>query len=563
MMRATNRDHVTRNGSVARAPAATLLLVSAFLFFPGPTAGATAPLFETNRHIGQFQIWEVPGGKWGPYESAERACRVEVYSPAYPDGNFRGLVALASPAFSFACLCHSNNNTCGFAYPVCPAGFTSSDCHIDIGEGGQARTICSWTPGGCVRSGPDPNKNAGGCSAEGRGTPLVGNPINVATGNKYQRERDYSSSNSLLRMERNYNSAALPSTPNSFGAVWRASFDKRIVHAAMVNAEAITIYRPDGKAYHFALQGEEWVGDSDVGARLVERLDATGERIGWRYVADDGMVETFSIDGILVSEQHPSGQTLAYVADVGGNIVEVRDHRANSLSLVRDVSFRITSITASDGARFEYDYDESGNLISVTYPDTTPADPADNRRRQYLYQDARFPHALTGILDENGNRYATWTYDAQGRAMSSEHAGGADRTTLAYNPDGTTTTTNALGKQTTYHFDVIHGVYRVTRVEGHPSANCAGANQAYSYDANGFLASKTDWNGNLTTYAHDARGLELSRTEAAGTAQARTITTQWHADFRLPVRITEPGRITEFTYDGEGRLLSRVEREAP
>ncbi|KAB0560199.1 RHS repeat protein, partial [Pseudomonas aeruginosa] len=50
-----------------------------------------------------------------------------------------------------------------------------------------------------------------------------------------------------------------------------------------------------------------------------------------------------------------------------------------------------------------------------------------------------------------------------------------------------------------------------------------------------------------------ARGLETSRTEAAGTAQARTITTDWHPTLFLPVQVSEPGRITRYQYDAEGR----------
>jgi uncharacterized protein RhaS with RHS repeats len=40
------------------------------------------------------------------------------------------------------------------------------------------------------------------------------------------------------------------------------------------------------------------------------------------------------------------------------------------------------------------------------------------------------PNVLTGILDENGTRQATYQYDPQVRAVSSERAGGADRSTF-------------------------------------------------------------------------------------------------------------------------------------
>jgi YD repeat-containing protein len=167
---------------------------------------------------------------------------------------------------------------------------------------------------------------------------------------------------------------------------------------------------------------------------------------------------------------------------------------------------------------------------------------------------------LTGITNENNERYVTWVFDAQGRAISSELAGNVDKVALAYNTDGSVTVTNPLGKQTTYVFDVIHNVKKLTQVIGHPSASCAGANKAYSYDANGYIASKTDWKGNITTYLHNARGLETSRTDASGTPQARTTVTEWHATFRLPVRVTEPNRVTEYTYDSSGKLLSKTIR---
>ncbi|HBO1377706.1 RHS repeat protein, partial [Pseudomonas aeruginosa] len=35
--------------------------------------------------------------------------------------------------------------------------------------------------------------------------------------------------------------------------------------------------------------------------------------------------------------------------------------------------------------------------------------------------------------------------------------------------------------------------------------------------------------------------------------QARTITTDWHPTLFLPVQVSEPGRITRYQYDAEGR----------
>ena len=82
--------------------------------------------------------------------------------------------------------------------------------------------------------------------------------------------------------------------------------------------------------------------------------------------------------------------------------------------------------------------------------------------------------------------------------------------------------------------------------------------KAFTYDTNGFLASRTDYDGNVTTYTHDARGDETSRIEASGTALARTISTSWLSTFHLPTQITEPNRSTAFTYDAHGNLLTKT-----
>ncbi|MBF0474981.1 MAG: RHS repeat protein [Deltaproteobacteria bacterium] len=170
-------------------------------------------------------------------------------------------------------------------------------------------------------------------------------------------------------------------------------------------------------------------------------------------------------------------------------------------------------------------------------------------------RDTSLPNALTGITDENGNRFATYAYDAQGRAISTQHADGAELTTVTYNTDGSTGVTDANGNLHSYTFTTQ---FNRTKPTSASNASCGCGSSAYAYDTNGFISSRTDFNGNVTTYIRNTRGLETSRTEASGTAQARTITTTWHATFRLPLTITEPNRVTTFTYDAKGNLLTKT-----
>ncbi len=385
---------------------------------------------------------------------------------------------------------------------------------------------------------------------------MAGNPITISFGNKFEFEVDYRSDGQFpLTVSRSFNS--------SIGS-WRFFPEVRVITAG----SEVDVIRSDGKGINFRKEGEVWASSPDVSGTLTSTEDSQGSIDGWTYTTANDKTEIYNSQGRIISVTNPNGLSHSYTYAHNYLLESVTVTHSNGGALVYqlDSEGRISGFTDPDNKTYQYSYDDAGNLSTVIYPDETPADNTDNPRRQYHYEDPNFPHALTGITDENGVRYATWTYDAQGRAISSEHAGGIDKTTLDYTyledaADPRVTVTNPLGKQTTYHLTTIHGVRKVTQVEGHPTASCAGANKAYQYDANGNVISKTDWNGVTTTYTYDLdRNLELSRTEAVGTPEERTITTEWHPQYRLPTKVTEPNKITEYSYSPQGQLLNRHEQ---
>jgi YD repeat-containing protein len=201
-------------------------------------------------------------------------------------------------------------------------------------------------------------------------------------------------------------------------------------------------------------------------------------------------------------------------------------------------------------------------LDKVVYPDSTPATDADNPTVQYHYEDAAFWFALTGITDERGIRYATWTYGGDGRVATSEHAGGTDEVTFSYDDvNSRTTVTNALGKETVYHFNRnVPGVSRLTRIEGKASPNCAASDTDFAYDGNGFVNQLTDGEGRITQIGNDSRGLPTSITRGQGTPPAATTTYTWHAAMRVPTQIVEPGLTTTLIWNPNTKRLARVEQ---
>jgi YD repeat-containing protein len=182
----------------------------------------------------------------------------------------------------------------------------------------------------------------------------------------------------------------------------------------------------------------------------------------------------------------------------------------NRLNVVRDPAV----------GEIHYAYDLSGRLDTVTYPDL--------RERHYYYEDP-IPDLLTGITDENGVRFATYQYDAQRRVIVSEHAGGASRYGFSYTGASapySTVVEDPLGTTRTHTIGLVNNVYKLQSISGTSCTFCGSAKQI-DYDANGNVASRTDFAGNVTIYSFSLpRNLETSRTEASLTADARTSTTQ-------------------------------------
>ena len=430
--------------------------------------------------------------------------------------------------------------------------------------------------GGCT-------EGSGGSSGGDDGT-WCGNPINAGTGNKFQVETDLSpvGANSV-RFVRYYNSGRA-AYDGTLGGIWQHTYTRRI----LINAtgDAATYYRNDGRQLVFHLQAGAWTSDADVADRLTELTDSNLRRIGWQYrVANTEDTESYDASGRLVFITARNGlrQTLTYtdgtdgattgnggfVLDASGSptttplpkgiLLRVVDNFGRTLTVGYDSLSRIVKVTDPAGGVFHYGYSAStryANLTSVTYP--------DGHQRQYRYNEATetggasLPYALTGIVDENGKRFATYSYESSGRAIQTVHDSGvsnADRFQLTYDTPGVQTTiTDPLGTVRTSGFRTILGVVKNT-TQTQPAASGTGSStRTRSYDANGNVASRTDWNGNVTNYnSYDlTRNLETSRTEAFGTAQARTITTQWHSTFRLPTKVAEPLRITSYVYNGDG-----------
>ncbi len=363
-------------------------------------------------------------------------------------------------------------------------------------------------------------------------TMCVGNPIHLGTGNKFQAEVDYQSGGpEPLTFARFYNSKL---TSQSMGG-WRHTFSRAIeINPGKFGSNQVVLHRPDGKQLAFYETTAGWLPAWTSDDRLY-RTES-----GWRYSRADGVVETFDSAGHLQAIQQISGNVLQ-VSHSGGLVESVTDSYGRSLTF-QHAGGRITALVDPSGQQIQYSYDGAGRLSTVTYQDFTT--------RGYVYDSPYGSGLLTGLIDQRGVRFATWAYDADGRAVLSEHAGGVDRVTVSYGQEGAVTVTNALGHAQHYTFSRHNGKLKPDFVEGAPCTGFVGGTEAYAYDSNGNLSSVTDRAGQARAFTYNSRGLETRRTTPDGVV----VNTQWDLILAFPVKVTEPERITEYGYDTQRRL---------
>jgi RHS repeat-associated protein len=398
----------------------------------------------------------------------------------------------------------------------------------------------------------------------------IGNPVNPALGFKTHRERVYVSATMAepLRFEWLYSTNMFDTLVKTAG--WSHNFGRFVaVSPSGTPPPSVLVYRETGFVGQFTLTGGIYVPDGDMSDRLVRLTDGGGNTTGWSYsVAKTDETETYTAGGQLVSIQDRSGatQTLSYsaastppaVAPYPGLLIRVADPLGRQLNFVYGSTGLLASMTDPAGNSYGFGYDANENLVTIASP--------DNKTRQFVYENASFPNALTGIIDENTQRYSTYSYDSHGRVTNTQHAGGVDSHSFVFNADGTSSVTDPLGTTRSYNFASVVGVVKNTGLS-QACTSCGINSSAIIYDGNGNVSSRTDFNSKKVCYAYDlTRNLETSRLEGALSSETcstvlavppnrpdvRKITTTWNATYRLPATITEPApggtKATTFTY---------------
>ncbi len=284
---------------------------------------------------------------------------------------------------------------------------TDTPVTIDTGTGTTvtvspgAGTPVTVSPGTCTGISPPNVRTLGGTTADQNSSSdqegqTSGDPINNTTGNLFQIETDYVGAGGAfpLVLRRVYNSQSFI-LGGSFGVHSSHSYDARIIQTSPTS---VLVIRADQKTLTFTLQNGLWRSTPDINATLEPLTAASGEITGWRYTTGADHVEFYDAIGRLRSITTRAGLTQSLSYD-GARLASVKDPFDRTLTFAYDTRNRVHSVTDPAGRTYSYTYDANNRLSSVTGP--------DNQTREYRYEDARFPRALTGLIDENQNRFAT------------------------------------------------------------------------------------------------------------------------------------------------------------
>ncbi len=458
--------------------------------------------------------------------------------------------------------------------------------------------------------------------------PSVGNPIILGTGAKTYHAVDFATDDGLFVIARHYRSLpigrsrAYQYTPLGLPKAWAFNFAYELHLLPFSGSPSsptarLAIVSPQGYAYDFRLtstgEWEPWTTSGSsydavgvelefVGALPADLSDVHDSVSTWRFTDEQGKTVTFDTFPLPnttdyrvarpTSIERQSGYTwtLAYNADdTLASITDSFGRQATfawnyyylvsgSLSYAEPEPEAVSEITFPDGTGVEYAYDPAA---STSAPSTTTIERLVGVERvdalgavidstTYHYEDVRFGWHLTGVTGHRNQRVATYAYDGEGRAISTEGAAGENRFTVAYSTTASGVrrrVVNPLGKASNFDFDQFGtgaNDLRLVGVDGEASTNCPASSTSMTYASNGLLATTVDAEARTTSYTRDVAGRPTQIVEAFGTPLARTTDITWHSTHNAPTRIETAELRTDFTYDIQGRLdqVSLVDQTA-
>jgi RHS repeat-associated protein len=375
----------------------------------------------------------------------------------------------------------------------------------------------------------------------------AGDPVDVSTGYFYVDKTDMVLPGRLpIVVTRTYRSNLNNLGP--FGIGTSVSFDFALVSPDSFSGQAIVLISPGNRQDTFSLQANgTYINTTSPSLRgaVFSAAGLDAQRI-YTLRFREGFIWQFNSSGQLIRQSDRNDNTITYVRDNFGRVINIQEPGGRSLS----ISYvgtpgeglpNIRLITDPIGRQVLYTYDASARLESVT-------DPGGGITR-YSYDSA---NRMVTITDPRGLTFLTNEYDTAGRiARQTEAQGGV--WTFAYTNAATyisqAVITDPRGHATTYRFNAAGYQTSETDALGQTTTfeRQTGTNQ---------LVSVTDPLKRITRFQYDESGNVTRITDPAGNAR----TFNYHPTFNRVTSITDPlGNISRFEYSNAGNLSSYID----
>ncbi|WP_408952868.1 RHS repeat-associated core domain-containing protein [Lysobacter sp. Hz 25] len=422
-----------------------------------------------------------------------------------------------------------------------------------------------------------------------------GNPVVAATGNKEHREEDFDwEGQAFIRA---YNSIGDFELGSGLTDHWAHSYSARLM---LYQGLPDTLLGSDG---YYELMGK--VNDTSYrsanrpGAIMIREPDAIAANKGrWRlstssrleWFDDLGRLSAYEVSGRLYRLDYCTPSDVqAGSCPAPGKLLRVRSPSGRELGFEYvsattakpgDDGLRIARIGSAGAWLVEYVYDTAGRLTHASKGGVGAGEGV-----QYLYGEsdrvcrnaagqaiagcnpALWGNKLTGIIDEAGQRFATYSYDESGRTTTSEHAGGAGRVTHTYNTSGSVAVALPTGASKLYEFSSEAFRWPTRIALSSTDGSNAGVSTAQYY--NGRIWWRQDERGYRTDYEHDSFQ-EVSRIEGRTSGQGvtpvtRKIQTDWNPGYTKPTerRTLDNANVlvakSKWTHNDRGQVVTSTQ----
>lgn len=415
-----------------------------------------------------------------------------------------------------------------------------------------------------------------------QGNPVSTNttaPINVLSGNKFRQEQDVKpqdiSQTIGLEYTRYYNSQS--NYANVLGYGWRSSYDIQLLDTndsiqiiqsdgsqlffyptikSLNNGLKQTIYTANNKKYGYITKTNNtgyptWQWQYPSGQQLSFNSDT-------RYLRTNTILG--KLERIVNNSYQPNSDYLALRYDNEQRLIQVEDSRSRQLSIsYTTTQYGLPLVTVrSPQGQYHYYLDKQGNLSQYVN--------ANGDRTAYYYQDPYDPHNLTKKVlypasnPQQSQLLGQWQYDKNDRVIYESLANGKQAIHMQYdnnapinksaslNENGskvyTNVLTNALGQQTSYQFNIIHGNYRTLNVQGAGCQSCGTTTLPTKLDEHGNLIEKVVGD-NTYYYSYDdlSRLTRIELKTKEGTKQWLQSRT-YQGENYVPTTISQPSVIS-------------------